>query len=89
MFLLNKQLLPGRLHSPARRPRETNFCEQSSCGSPSPGYQSTCILRKTRNNCGVCTDSSPFLSAVSDPLPNKIQQVFLDILCMNRKTKKS
>lgn len=86
--LPNKQLLPGRLHSPARRLRETNFAEQSSCGAPSLGYHRTCILRKTRDNCGVCTDSSPFLSAVPDPLPNKIQQVFPDILCINRRTKK-
>lgn len=45
-------------------------------------------MRKTRNNCGVCTDSSPFLSAVVDSLPNMNQQVFLNILCMNRKTNK-
>lgn len=31
---------------------------------------------------------SPFLSAVPGPLHNKIQQVFPDILCINRKTKK-
>lgn len=74
---------------PLRGDRETpTLLSRAPVVPPSPGYHRTCILRKTRDNCGVCTDSSPFLSAVPDPLPNKIQQVFPDILCINRQTKK-